>query len=597
MTTLTAWMTFFQVDVRDDETPIFTPSTNIAGSRQSLPLTIKSIPYTMRKTEFTVCKNDIKKADTSLKATTGDILSFNYVLITESPPPDESPSVYTNQRMFRITDIEQISYNDTIRFSVILDPMATATYCARAGLYNKFKIKGVWSRVPDISGIDAFEKIALRPDVMTVSSVLKALPKDDPGDFQYSIGGSPIVYVQVSGTHDDGGTKKFITCGYFCFVKKHTSDPPIKVSTLDTRQYPILEDIINEPENYTPFSGNDILDMSVSFKAPFTTSMTYDADAHVVYVNSQAGIGAESLTSPYAYLKVPPEVYYSETLTVSLTVSDAHHQKMCGTLQIRDGYGSPIGNIDTRHFGTNDSITIKYECIGDYGGITSYLYLPDGSKITMPEGHLPYNTSAYAQYVAENQQYDREMMQIAKDKATAELIAGTAGSVANGLFTGIFSGGLGALTAITGIVGNVAGYVIDQDTANREQSAKEKQVQATADSAYGTSYGMSYIKANTADKDIRRSIVIIMPKSSTATEMNEFVKDNGYPVTNHYGTFDVFSASFPSSCGMRIDRSPTFTLESNYTPNSFVELNKSLLGRWCSDQLKYGIKCKVGNTL
>ena len=298
-------------------------------------------------------------------------------------------------------------------------------------------------------------------------------------------------------------------------------------------RFPTISEIVNDPQTFTPFTtSGSIVSITIS-RRPVCEVAGFNLNTNVRaegYINAQIETGS---------LKVVAE---GERTTVVMMVSDnpldlVHVMNVpslelepiipeIGTIEVRDMTGSIVTEIDPRWiYGRYGQITngetvtlsgLKLETAQGIASIESRLIFPDGSIAKWVEGTLPYNTSAYLDYVATQQRYDREMLSIANQKASADLIIGTTTSITNGIFTGAIGGGPmgGVASAAIGAVGNIAKFEIDRAAALQELEAKQQQLKLMPDNVFTSSTDMylSYLRKNSTA--VIDSVVVRVPSDA-----------------------------------------------------------------------------------
>lgn len=406
---------------------------------------------------------------------------------------------------------------DSIEFDIALDTVATMTLQAEPSL--DASIEGFWDRFVNPLGEPERpwrQPMAIAPDL---SAKLPTLPQyvpfssDPPRD---------VVFVKITGIDGSGQYK---TYGCLCSANPLNWSEVVNTrarsdNSSPNKAFPTLLNIINDPQSVTPFNeSSQIVDVSVSVRAPVKVYQSINEEYSTGFYMT---LGSSTLIE----LGTHP-LYDSLTMVIAemndSTFSISNEQTVPDTgevpwrkfplvdMDVRDMFGNVVGNMDPKWvLGYGDNVTdpknvnvtgsvkltgMKVRTSLTLTNIMTSLVFPDGSHIDWPEGHLPYNTNAYMDYLATMQQYDREMMSIATQKAKGQCIAASATALTNGIISGALTGSgvVGVAHAAVGVAGNVAQMEIDREAREQELRAKEAQIQLMPDSAYLGTGNVEYL--------------------------------------------------------------------------------------------------------
>lgn len=301
--------------------------------------------------------------------------------------------------------------------------------------------------------------------------------------------------------------------------------------------YPSIDDIISNPE-LLGLQASTIQDISISARCPYTwagkdslfrINLT-DASGSVILPNSRGP--AREVTGEYLEfyrINDPTKTFIPLVETVTMTLSAL--ERASGQVIIKTEAGSNVSSIPTEWSGT---ITADVQCIGDMGKLLTIITIA-GTEYTLPEGHLPFVGSQWAEYVAYSMAYDRQSMEqsisYANERMIADIAQGAAGAV-QGAALGAISGS-GPLAIGTGLASfglSTAGSLIERSISEREardtQALAERRVQGQAGTPYNTAYGLIY---NIYYHRHPACIQLDMPSGLTASIDTTYTSRHGYP--------------------------------------------------------------------
>lgn len=400
--------------------------------------------------------------------------------------------------IYRVTDVLTRTLTaQSTRLAVQLDPLATLT--VQTSTDRAMDVSGWWDIFDRNLGESS--KPYAQPMVIdrTRSVSLPSLPRLINNDIEFD-----IVFVKVTGVTQSG---EFKTYGTFCYADPTNRYVVYYYGTGPSEgniwHFPRLAHIINDPQTYTPFNTSDsIIDISVSARAPFEVLRRPDFPTDLIF-------------SGQTLVKVGPEgdVYMVMVELTDASFGSAYIQDVPSTgsvpwmywpqveMDLRDMMGNVVANIDTKWSegvnpseytydkGQSDPTTVSGLRIGTsvtFTNIITSLIFPDGSHIEWPEGHLPYNTDVYKDYLATQQRYDRDMLDISLQQSRGQTIINSTSSLINGVLAGALSGSgpLGILSAGVGVIGNIAAYDINRKASEAELVAKQQQLQLMPDKTF-----------------------------------------------------------------------------------------------------------------
>lgn len=439
---------------------------------------------------------------------------------------DWVPSFY----LYRVTEVMTRTITATsVRFAIELDHIGTATLQTMPNSVGE--VRGNWTTY--IKNLGERSKPHTQPMgvVKSLSAPLPTIPKWK----QYSDSTPvPLVFVKITGVENG----RFKTFACLC-----VSDPNLRVSvpakydsgTDTVYYYPQLNEIVNEPQTATPFTTSEsILDISVSARSPVpilavegaSTPLDLSAEfleSEFLVVDGDITEIAGTGTIRTCWSALTDMTYgLSQDYDIPATGSVPWSLYPMVEMDLRDMMGNVISNVDTQwwsgariptEIGSSPDVVrpkeayakaygepttvsgLRLRCSITSTSIMNSLIYPDGSHVEWPEGHLPFNTSAYKDYLATMQRYDREMLDIAVQEARGQTIVNSASSLINGALVGALtgSGPVGLVTGAVGVVSNVLGNEIQIAAKEQELVAKQGQLQLMPDKCFVGSSDEEYL--------------------------------------------------------------------------------------------------------
>lgn len=310
----------------------------------------------------------------------------------------------------------------------------------------------------------------------------------------------------------------------------------IKVGTASSHsdyRFPTIGEIISTPE-ILGLTASDITDISISRMCPYYYTSDISSSDSRINVFSIEGLGV--VTRSYS------DKGYNDTFCVynigsatgttgsvyrqvSGTITLTDMEMDCCSIGVRDANGSIIADIPTAWFDSSNQLTFAVQVHADYGQLYYHIGFDTatdiGTRTTLqiPCSHLPYLSSAWTQYKAYSQSFDREAMQYSIDQANTRLMADAAIKAGTGVVSGI--------SGIAGIAAQAFDLAMSNDAMRFSQNLKERRIQSQPSTVYNTAYGISYIR-NLIEHP--QAIVISMPANLTSTIYNNYISDYGYAV-------------------------------------------------------------------
>ena len=300
--------------------------------------------------------------------------------------------------------------------------------------------------------------------------------------------------------------------------------------------YPSIDDIISNPE-LLGLQASTIQDISISARCPYTWAgkdslfriNLVNSSGEVILPNSRGPVDATGEYLEFYRLNDPSKKFVPLVESVTMTLSEL--ERASGQVIIKTEAGSNVSSIPTEWSGT---ITADVQCIGDMGKLLTIITIA-GTEYTLPEGHLPFVGSQWAEYVAYSMAYDRQSMEqsisYANERMIADIAQGAAGAV-QGAALGAISGS-GPLAIGTGLASfglSTAGSLIERSISEREardtQALAERRVQGQAGTPYNTAYGLIY---NIYYHRHPACIQLDMPSGLTASIDSTYTSRHGYP--------------------------------------------------------------------
>lgn len=456
-------------------------------------------------------------------------IEFYYVMSTGTLP-EMWTHIFdsTDSTVYRITGIRQGpvakgSLNNSAIITLEMDALASWYVNTPTGMTHR--IGGRWSRLPMQAVVEPFQ---VRPAQMMIASET-AVDTNIPLMKAGALGTLKTAYWMEVNASKNG---EMVTYGFFVIPGGSN------ILEVNNSPMPTLDEAITNPAAYLGVSASAIVSMSISYRCPYYC--VFDHSNHAIIWEENETAMAHSNYASEALPDSNPTRYafirhngknYAETSVRTMDVTVTDDQINCGSITVKDATSAVVGHIDTRYADKqNHRLRLKVRTYSDGTMITTELSLSDGTIIRYPEGSIPFSGSSYGEYTIAQLGYDRQIMAINQQKAMSNAAVGMSGAVANGAIASIGNGGIGLATAAVGVAGTALGTVIDYNAAEREMSAKIELMKNTPDTLYNTGYGFSYLQRTL--EGLKPRVSIAMPSGVASSEITDYVKHHGYPVTD-----------------------------------------------------------------
>lgn len=458
--------------------------------------------------------------------------------------------------MYRVLDVKEgpqrsvlnasgskLSDADSITYVLQLDPLTTISmveYYASAN--NKHtNILARWSRLPMQAVVEPFQ---IRPAQMKRADT-QALARNIP-TITGGMNGVPgtygkILWCEVSFINSSGNFDKHGIFTMDDVIRDKAGGSP----GYPVHYYPSIGQIMNDPVNYMGVpAASSIVALNISVRCPYKVR-TYGGGYYIIPVLEKASdssyMTADTVTTSDPGQGLWENIVYSKaallqaaTESMSGYITVTADQQVLGEVRLYDVCNTLIGAIDTR-YAEDDNGTLKINYTlrtqSNLNGIYSRMTLSDGTEIRFPEGSTPYTGSAYQEYALAQMAYDRELLAMNQERVMVNAAVNLTGSIANGAIASIASAGLGAGTAAVGIGGNVVDAYMTYQQNERTQKAKEELMRSTPDTLYSTVNGTDYQDRWFASQ-IPGYAAINMPDGVSSSELSDYAKTHGYPVSD-----------------------------------------------------------------
>lgn len=418
------------------------------------------------------------------------------------------------------------SSNEAITFNL---HYAAATSLIRKG----HSVKGMWTRRPTPDpGIR--QTLSSKP---TFSGQMLRFPTMTAGSYHYSTDDQKLYWIQISGTSyiDSSGTSH---TDHYCRYGLFAADGA--TSSLSTTlgigykkgdgsnyyyQYPKIDDVINNIDQYLGIESSSIVDISVIPICPYKYAVRSKDDYTWVSLTDSSGddilpkIGkniqiklSSAVTATFALRCYNLTPDYNIDSDVA-TPQDADHWKdylwitdyqlNTDTWDLRDWCGNTIAAITP--FAEKTNFTIDYICdtTGIYTVVTNS---SNGSHYILNSAKLPWVGSQWETYKAYSMDTDRKAIQFAQEQydrqSQIEMLSGIANGVIGAGIAGASGGAAGLAGGLISGVGSVAtsavGSALGRDLNSfklaQDQELTEARARASPGTAYATAYGKNQIK-------------------------------------------------------------------------------------------------------
>lgn len=433
-----------------------------------------------------------------------------------------------------ITDRSQKSnVSASVEFAIEYNPVSSL-------LTKAASLTGYWTRAP--TNISVYKGQSVMSGAMEIV---------DTYNFNNSIvtvsglGTYQLFWVSVTSTYNpDTNADGLTVIGFPIAILDDSTDAKLTESriytgtsaaTIGSDAFPLLSEIIDDASTIG-LTVDQILDISVSVILPYEYSVYKDTigAGYGIRFNlkqDSTDYGGTKLGTKCGYI---PNNYYQQLIWSRQYYGLSDMAVDCGSVGIINEAGVIVQQIPTAWFGDTASMYISVQCVVDY--CQMYLKVDVGNQtFQLPTTHIPYIGSAWDTYRAYSLSYDREAMEFSIANARESLNVQTNANVANGVIGAIgsvLSGDIGG--AVSGLLGTgvqTATAYKQQDISDKAtrfaQDLTERRIQAQPASAYGTSYGLSYIW-NCLTR--MPGIAVSLPAGLTENIYNDYVTRYGYSV-------------------------------------------------------------------
>lgn len=378
---------------------------------------------------------------------------------------------------------------------------------------------------------------------------LKREPKSGPSEHTRTIElpnlglqlGYKLYWAQVTYQNTDTTTDTVVTkrAGFFVGYGGEELDYSVRcnIGLSSPGMYPSIQDLLSNVADILGTTASSVLDVSVSERCPYKTIVT---TATASCINLEVSGAAVIPTSPsgttkYVYdLDSVSDEGPFEQWTESKTITLSTLEQGCGTVTVRDSSGASVAEIPARY---GSPLTMSVTCISDLTGVSTVIE-SGGYLITLPEGHLPWNGTAWEEYRAYSMSYDRQAMENTIDftsQRQSVALAQSAASSIQSAATGFIGGD--PLGAVAGAVGGAASFAISayataEDTristaeARATQALAERRAEGQPSTPYNPGYGLAYIIRGYLYPS---SIWVEMPAGLTESIDSDYTACFGYP--------------------------------------------------------------------
>ncbi len=450
----------------------------------------------------------------------------------------------------RCYDIVGIDDSTHTERSIQLRLMYNAvTSLLRKDTDGKIILNGWWDRCPVIT---ANNPIQIGNDVSKPFARYN-LPRLDNGP-----NGHPVVYYQVTAsqsraakagleaeprvTIDRGIVEQITTYGGFAEIHPDmlfdgstnigVFSPKFYDDTLDSGYYFTIPELISVMTSWFGLDSEAILDVSVSFRTPFSVVissnkynfMKTNDQTHNIFITQLPG----NTTKGMSMISRSGITTVSDTLTIN---GISEFQKLVGRWYIVDTRGNEIAQIPNELI-TGSTLEMDVRTVSDVTGITTQVEI--GGKIyTIPEGKLPWLGPAWSDYMIRNMEYDREALNRAVETSREQRNIDSINALGNSMLTLGLAGATNPMGAVAGVAQMGLGLAtsemqrqLDVKNLYAKQHAKEGQIRNMPPSAYQSGYGVDYLMRGYYQP---AHIRLDMPINISETDYMNYIKHRGYP--------------------------------------------------------------------
>lgn len=447
---------------------------------------------------------------------------------------------------FRTDQQYQSNRSCVVRYTCTLDVLATLyLHENNGGIHTPgFTLNARWSRLPMKAVTEPFQ---IRPAQMK-RLYRTSFPDDvltDKREWDGVVHDFTMVWVEATFAHDG-----FHTVGTWACIDREDRDYVDTTSggVVYKNFFPSLDLVMQDPTClYSAASVSELVNLAVTVRCPYLyMTVTSGSEVHHLLCNSSLNEIVRSYGKTYegagtrerviAYQRRYMIERSARTFYVNLDDDATKPVATCGQIILYDVNGAQVGNVDVRYAGVYNSHTaVKFIQRTYFNGLNhvTELELDDGTVIRFPEGNLMFVGDAWNEYARTQLSYDRELTAMSQEKIMADMWSGITGSLVNGSIAAIGAGkGLGAASAAAGIATTAITAQMESVRLEEKQWAKEHLMQNTPDTIYNSTVGMTYIY------NIKRScfgyVQVMCPDGVSVTEVGNYVKYAGYPVTDLY---------------------------------------------------------------
>lgn len=487
-------------------------------------------------------------------------LEINYIMVmgnnVSSNTLQYGPLV-SGLYIYRVDSIERIgmkgsmdnrsNLNCVARLTCTLDVLATLYLHENNGGTHTagFTLNARWNRLPFRAVIEPFQ---VRPAQMERNST-QNLPVQIITAIDGNNGTRQLCWVEMVVAHS--GIARY---GTFADISEGQNNTHTQYDSGTWDLYPSLKIVMGFPTRITSvnISASEILSVAITARCPYKYKMKTVEIAGVTYTypvllqddgvtEVEFNPGAEVANQRWsAYITDKPNGPGTAEYEGEFTLNDSL-QLFSSKVMVYDVNENIVGSIDTRYadFSPTEELPDRYVIhyktrtyFNDNVHITE-IELKDGTLIRFPEGNVSFISDSWNEYARAQLLYDRELLAMSQDKIMTDTALGLSNALVNGAFGGIAGGvGLGALTGAASGITSVISAMQERQMNERGQAAKENLMKNTADTLFSTNSGYGYVICLRFGR--YGFIAMNQPKGVTASEVDEYLKYAGYPVTDTY---------------------------------------------------------------
>lgn len=264
-------------------------------------------------------------------------------------------------------------------------------------------VTGIWSKTPTMTCPYMKETISSSMDQPIQKVDLPNLGSwHDDGQY-------PIFWVQQSGRTSQGAQK---CIGFFAALIPGTTSSGEAVYSVGGKQYPYMDNFVNDMATYTGILAEDTDDLSISVRAPFMTQSANENEQISIRGSEPMRSVTEGGVTYWMYEIGTSSVGLGETVRIEAPTGQSEIWRTTGRVYIRDTYGASVLEVPT--YGESFArvyVQTRMDRSGIYTEITTID--PDGeplNTLSYTEGKLPFNGSTWDSYKAYQMEGDRDQM-------------------------------------------------------------------------------------------------------------------------------------------------------------------------------------------